>query len=182
MRFIECDGMILQGFRSRITGETCTQEEMAEVVQKAKNRADANQIAFSRWRYERGHNHRHARMSASDRDHVRQEAEMAEELATELGDAYPARNFVVCHIPCYAVSFYQAVDDAPTQSKPLSNHDKAETQGCVTCQRQRPYRLLPHPDPDFPQIRWGACLVCGGDIALTEDEIRLLVIAVRDAS
>ena len=138
--------------------------------------------SFSRWKYERSANHTHAEMSAADREHVRQELEIADDFALALRETYPDRRFVITHIPCYAVSFYQAVEEAPTDGVlPVKNHKiKSDTAWCQTCQRSRPYHLLPVPDPEFPQVEWGVCAVCKNDLIISADCEILTLIGGKD--
>ena len=136
----------------------------------------------SSWEYEREVNHTHARMSSPDREHVRQELEIAAELAADLRDSYPDRRFVIAHIPCYAVSFYQPTDGAPTsgiQTAPQTATAwgplKQGEAWCQTCQCNCKYRILPTPDPEFPQVAWGRCEVCENDVMISDCEIFSLV-------
>lgn len=155
MEFTEFNGMVLL--------------ESAAAAQEGTQRWQEQGTPFSRWRYERGANHTHADMIAVDREHVRQEVEMAAEFEVALRQSYPDRDFVISHIPCYAVSFYQLVEDAPTEYVP-AKEPVGETAWCQNCERGRAYRLLPEPDAEFPWLRWGACVVCGNDIVLNAGE------------
>jgi len=155
MEFTEFNGMVLL--------------ESPDSAREGLRRWQERGLPFTRWRYERGVNHTHADMIAADREHVRQEVEIAAEFEAALRQAYPERDFVISHIPCYAVSFYQLMDDAPTEYVPPKEPVK-EAAWCQNCQRSREYRLLPEPDAEFPWLRWGACLVCGNDIVLNHGE------------
>ncbi len=126
-----------------------------------------------RWQYERFANHVHAQMSAADREHMRQEREIAANFQDDLRREYPQRSFVITHLPCYAVSFYQAAEDAPVEDEPLDS--AKEKVWCQTCERSRPYRLLPVPDAEFPQAEWGRCETCGSDVIVRSGEIRTLI-------
>lgn len=164
MEFTEIGGMIL--LESRQAAE--------EQIRRLQDRGEP----ICRWKYERAVNHVHARMSAVDREHLRQELEIAREFETELRQSYPDRDFVICHIPCYAVSFCQLVDDAPTKNEVL-REVRGDTVWCQHCQTKRPFRLLPEPDPEFPWLKWGACTVCHHDIILGDYELRRVVRATQ---
>ena len=157
MKFNEYEGMILL--------------ESPATTAKNIQRVKENGKWISHWQYERGANHTHTDMSAADREHILQELEIADEFASALRETYPDRKFVVTHIPCYAVSFYQAEDDAPTHGIfPIKNSKSAgDTVWCQTCQCQRSYRVLPAPDADFPQVEWGLCEVCQNDVIISAD-------------
>ena len=155
MRLIEYDGMILR--------------QTAASAEKNISRLRERSEWRPSWRYEREANHCHALMSAIDREHVRQELEIAAEFAADLREAYPNHAFVIAHIPCYAVTFYQATEDAPTEGVlSVENLTKDGKVWCQTCQGHQLYAPLPSPDPEFPQVQWGRCEACGNDV-ITED-------------
>jgi hypothetical protein len=165
VKFTEYDGIILR--ESVAAAETNTRR----LQEKGQWR--------SRWRYERGANHLHARMSAIDREHMRQELEIAADFAAELRQAYPDRAFVISHIPCYAVTFYQAVEDAPTEGVlPVRNKPTDGRVWCQTCEQRQLYAPLPSPDPEFPQVEWGRCAVCGNDVIISGDTELLTLLPV----
>lgn len=154
MQFTEFDGMIL-----------------LTVIWRNGTGPEPRGEQQSRWGYERFANHRHARMSAPDREHVQQELQMAAELEAALRATYPDRSFVISHIPCYAISFYQAIGDAPTGDEPWPD-TREEKEFCNNCGRRQTYQLLPTPDPIFPQAEWGVCDVCSCDMIIRSAEIR----------
>lgn len=164
MEFTEIDGMILL--------------ETRQAAEEQIRRLQEQGAPICRWKYERGANHVHADMSAVDRERFRQELETAREFETGLGPAYPTRDFVISHIPGYAVSFYQLADDAPTENEVL-REVRGDTAWCQHCQTKRPYRLLPEADPEFPLLKWGACTVCHHDIILGDYELRRVVRATQ---
>jgi hypothetical protein len=160
MQFTEYEGMILL--------------ESVHAARQGMQRWQERGIPFSRWAYERGANHVHAEMSALDREHVRQEIEIAAEFEAALRQAYPDRDFVLSHIPCYAVTFYQLLDDAPTETEVLKEVS-SDPVWCQNCQKRRTWSALPNPDPEFPWLKWGACTVCGNDIVLGEIDVRRVI-------
>lgn len=147
---------------------------LLDSVQKRVEEIKASGKPYSRWSYERGANHVHANMSALDREHVRQELEIAADFEAALRRTYPDRSFVIAHIPCYAVTFYQATEDAPTEDV-LSDTPLEEKAWCQRCECKRPYRLLPVPDAEFPKAEWGKCETCGDDIIVRAGEILTLI-------
>jgi len=128
---------------------------------------------LSRWRYERGANHEHTLMGVPDRLHVEQELELAASLKTNLRAAYPDHRFVISHIPCYAVSFYQPEDDAPTSGTlPARNEQKGREEAlCMTCHQRTKMQRLPLSESDPPMTEWSRCAVCGEDTLLYREEI-----------
>lgn len=166
MKFTEFDGMVLL-------------QSLSSAQEAAKRRQEKG-ADLSRWQYERGANHIHARMSVVDREHVRQEMRIASDFEAALRHAYPERDFVICHIPCYAVSFYQLIDDAPTEYVPPPS-PVGETAWCQNCQCGREYRLLPEPDEEFPWLKWAACVVCSNDIVLNDGEFRTVIKGSRSS-
>lgn len=154
--------------------------ESAETAEAQSRYLKDKGLWHSRWRYERGANHLHADMGAVDREHVRQELEIAERFAAALRRSYPNRAFVITHIPCYAVSFYQAEEDAPTEGiLPLNEEKQNGAVWCQTCERNQSYTLLPSPDALFPMAEWGRCEVCHDDVITYYGEILTLLSAVE---
>jgi hypothetical protein len=175
MKFIECEGMILTAYRN----------SSLEEIQKRVDEIRASGKPFVPWAYERFANHMHADMSAPDREHVAQELEMVAEFESVLRATYPEQSFVISHTPCYAVTYYQAIEGALTETMPLGKREKT-TVFCNTCSSSQSYRLLPTPDPIFPDAEWGVCEGCGNDVIIHGDqrEIRRLIVreGVLDSS
>ena len=159
-KLIEYDGMVLL--------------ESAEDAEKNVRWLKETGKWVSRWKYERGSNHTHPHMTLVDRERVRDETKISAEFTSVMRRNYPERNFVISHIPGYAVSFFQAIEGAPTEDIAPKRTPK-ETAWCQHCQRPRPYHLLPIPDPEFPKVEWGACEVCGNDLILYAGEILTLL-------
>lgn len=157
--FTEIDGMILTD------APISARENLA--------RARERRGVLIPWRYERGANHRHAQMSLPAREHVRQEVAMVASLETALREAYPQRQFVVSHIPAYAVTFWQ-----PASEYPACDFCDAPKEGkvwCQPCQRRQPYRPHEGPDAEFPRAEWGTCLACGNDVLVRTWEVMRLI-------
>lgn len=156
MTFTELEGMILL--------------EPAEAAAEALQRLREQGQPLCRWRYERGANHVHADMSAGDRKRVREELAFAAELEAALRAAYPDRDFVISHLPGYAVSFYQWAEEADAEDE--KSEDARDTAWCQHCQRYRPFHPRPERDPELPGFRWGACVNCNRDLLLDRRERR----------
>ena len=162
MRFTEYDGMILTG----------SPEYAAQNCSRLKKQGQWR----SRWQYERGANHSNARMTAPDREQVRQELAIFREFEASLRSAYPDHPFVITHTPCTGVSFYQAIDGAPTEgSRPIDEMRPEGKAWCQTCQCNQYYTPLPSPDPEFPAAEWGRCTICGTDVITHYSEILTLL-------
>lgn len=117
---------------------------------KHRQELEEENEAFCRWKYERFANHVHAQMNAIDREHTRQELEIAADFEADLRREYPEHSFVIVHAPCYAVSFYQLAEDAPTEDEVISVPAK-EKVWCQNCELSQSYQLLPGTDAEFPQ-------------------------------
>jgi len=152
-----------------------------DYVQQHVAKIKASGKSYVRWQYERGANYVHAQMSALDREHVRQELEIVADFKSALRQTYPDRSFVICHIPCYAVSFYQTAEGAPTEGiLPVRGEERGKDQvWCQTCECKQPYHPLPSPDAEFPQAEWGVCEVCGNDVITFLSEVLTLLPAVE---
>jgi len=173
MDFTEYDGMILLA-RTAAGGREWS---VADKVRELKDRGRWR----SKWQFERAENHLHARMSLPDREHVRAELQIATEFRAALRETFPDRRFVISHILCYAVSFYQATEGAPqagVEQMPKSGQWRGVPEGmvfCSVCEKAQPFRGLASPDAEFPFVEWGVCDECARDCMLTECEVRTSV-------
>jgi len=162
VNFTEYDGMILS--QSAKTAEINVQKQKEEGFWS------------SRWAYERVANSVRCASSETDREYMRKETAIIERFATDLRQAYPNRSFVMMHIPCLVVSFYQAMEDASRQGVlPEKDLLPAGLAWCQTCRSNRLYTFLPGPDAEFPQVEWGRCTVCGNDVIIHQWEILTLL-------
>ena len=158
--FTEINGMVLLGRLSFVEGEL--------------RRWQSKSVPFSRWQFERFANHVHGTMSNIDREHVREEMTILAGYEEALRQRFPQHTFVISHIPCYAVTFYQLVDDAPTSVEP-SGKSLEKAVWCQACQCNREYSALPEPDTEFPWLEWGSCMVCHNDLLLNVKELCRIV-------
>jgi hypothetical protein len=160
MEFIEMDGMILLRHLDNNGNPVGAGQAM-------KREPD-----FPRWRYERRANHMDTRSSALDRRHVSDELELAADLKDNLRAAYPDRSFVVTHIPCYGVSFYQLAPEAPIiGTRPTGEQRGRDVVLCIPCQVHRKMRHAPPSDLDLPMTDWYQCEICGAEFLTYCEEI-----------
>ncbi len=154
-QFTEIHGMVLLGSLA--------------YVERGLGRLQSNFVPFPRWRYERFANHVHGTMSNPDREHIREEMTILAGFEEALQQRFPRHTFVISHIPCYAVTFYQLIDDAPTNVV-SSGKSLEKAVWCQACQCDREYSPLPEPDTEFPWLKWGSCVICHNDLLLNVEE------------
>ncbi len=126
------------------------------------------------WRYERGANHTHGDMGASARRNVESEVAILQSLEPALREAYQDRRFVVSHMPCGGVTFWQAVpgwEDALHGGVRLTSEPRNGRVWCQPCQCTQTYIEVPQRHDELPGTEWGVCSECGTDVLVRAREL-----------
>jgi len=115
---------------------------------------------YQPWHLEGVINHEHL-AAQTNREDLRGSVREAEVLAAALRRAFPERRFVIVNrLGGEVLSFYQAIPGAPTVD-PEPVEPQPERAHCPTCDRRQAFQLHPQPDPEFPELEWADCAVCG---------------------
>lgn len=145
--------------------EFCELDGLIFCVIPAQARNERQQLLeidpdYRTWHLEGVINHVH--FDGQDtRDDLRYSVREAEVLAQALHRTYPDRRFVIVNrLGGDTLSFSQALPGAPTiDFEPREPHP--EETYCRHCKARRAHHLRPEPDPEFPELEWAECAVCG---------------------